>query len=122
MTTPRITLDGVSHVLPQGRTLFSDLHAHFDARPTGLVGRNGVGKSVLGRILAGQQAPTTGRCTRSGRVHLLAQHVPDDTHATVATLAGAQDLIVNGTSEISMRNQFRAWARYMTLNRELAHR
>ncbi|QGZ61013.1 aromatic ring-hydroxylating dioxygenase subunit alpha [Paraburkholderia acidisoli] len=28
--------------------------------------------------------------------------------------AGAKDLTVNGTSEISMRNQFRAWARYMT--------
>ena len=28
---------------------------------------------------------------------------------------GAADLTVNGTSEISMRNQFRAWARYMTL-------
>ncbi len=27
----------------------------------------------------------------------------------------ARDLTVNGTSEISMRNQFRAWARYMTL-------
>lgn len=26
---------------------------------------------------------------------------------------GAKDLTVNGTSEISMRNQFRAWARYM---------
>lgn len=28
---------------------------------------------------------------------------------------GAEDLTVNGTSEVSMRNQFRAWARYMTL-------
>jgi benzoate/toluate 1,2-dioxygenase subunit alpha len=28
--------------------------------------------------------------------------------------AGQADLTVNGTSEISMRNQFRAWARYMT--------
>ncbi|WP_233862771.1 aromatic ring-hydroxylating dioxygenase subunit alpha [Paraburkholderia adhaesiva] len=27
---------------------------------------------------------------------------------------GQRDLTVNGTSEISMRNQFRAWARYMT--------
>ncbi|MGH7154218.1 MAG: aromatic ring-hydroxylating dioxygenase subunit alpha, partial [Acetobacteraceae bacterium] len=27
----------------------------------------------------------------------------------------AKDLTVNGTSEISMRNQFRAWARFMTL-------
>lgn len=29
---------------------------------------------------------------------------------------GQKDLSVNGTSEISMRNQFRAWAKYMTLN------
>jgi benzoate/toluate 1,2-dioxygenase alpha subunit len=26
---------------------------------------------------------------------------------------GAHDLTVNGTSEISMRNQFRAWANFM---------
>lgn len=28
---------------------------------------------------------------------------------------GAKDLTVNGTSEISMRNQYRAWLKYMTL-------
>jgi benzoate/toluate 1,2-dioxygenase subunit alpha len=31
--------------------------------------------------------------------------------------ADAKDLTVNGTSEISMRNQFRAWARYMAPER-----
>jgi benzoate/toluate 1,2-dioxygenase subunit alpha len=31
--------------------------------------------------------------------------------------ADAKDLTVNGTSEISMRNQFRAWARYMAPTR-----
>jgi len=36
--------------------------------------------------------------------------------------ASAQDLVVNGTSEISMRNQFRAWARYMTPAPQTAHR
>jgi phenylpropionate dioxygenase-like ring-hydroxylating dioxygenase large terminal subunit len=36
--------------------------------------------------------------------------------------ADAGDLIVNGTSEISMRNQFRAWARYMTPASPAAHR
>jgi len=36
--------------------------------------------------------------------------------------AGAADLVVNGTSEISMRNQFRAWVRYMTPEPERAHR
>jgi benzoate/toluate 1,2-dioxygenase subunit alpha len=28
---------------------------------------------------------------------------------------GKPDITTNGTSEISMRNQYRAWARYMTL-------
>ncbi len=31
---------------------------------------------------------------------------------------GAADLTVNGTSEISMRNQFRAWAKFMTATAE----
>ncbi|QPF72222.1 ABC-F family ATP-binding cassette domain-containing protein [Roseateles sp. DAIF2] len=85
----RVTLDGVTLVLPDGRTLFSDLHESFDRRPTGLVGRNGVGKSLLGRILAGELAPSAGRCTRGGPVHRLAQQVgaPSPT-ASVAELAG----------------------------------
>ena len=36
--------------------------------------------------------------------------------------AAAKDLAVNGTSEISMRNQFRAWAKFMTPDLEPAHR
>ncbi|PTN51464.1 ABC transporter ATP-binding protein, partial [Achromobacter xylosoxidans] len=73
MTNPYIALEGVSYVLPDGRTLFSGLDEQFDLRPTGLVGRNGVGKSVLARILAGQLPPSHGRCLRSGSVHYLAQ-------------------------------------------------
>jgi energy-coupling factor transporter ATP-binding protein EcfA2 len=53
MTNPYIALEGV-FVLPDGRTLFSDLDEQFDQQPTGLVGRNGAGKTVLARILAGQ--------------------------------------------------------------------
>ncbi|MFC0337614.1 ATPase components of ABC transporters with duplicated ATPase domains [Kushneria avicenniae] len=88
MTSPYMTLEGVSCLLPDGRTLFSELNEHFDARHTGLVGRNGIGKSVLARILAGEIAPSSGTCLRSGVVYYLAQQVsvPDD--ATVADLAG----------------------------------
>lgn len=71
MTQPILALDGVSMYLPDGRALFSNLNHQFDLRRTGLVGRNGVGKSMLARLLAGEQAPTTGRCLRSARVACL---------------------------------------------------
>lgn len=90
MTNPCLTLEGVSHILPDGRTLFSDLNETFDQRRTGLVGRNGVGKSVLARILAGQLQPSAGRCLRSGSVHYLAQQLSHPADATVASLAGTR--------------------------------
>ncbi|WP_165720505.1 ABC-F family ATP-binding cassette domain-containing protein [Bordetella trematum] len=90
MTNPFLTLEGVSCVLPDGRTLFSDLNEHFDLRPTGLVGRNGAGKSVLARMLAGLLQPSAGRCLRSGKVFYLAQQVAPGPQATVAALAGLQ--------------------------------
>ena len=54
MTSPYLALEGATFVLPDGRTLFSELNEQFDQRPTGLVGRNGIGKTVLAQILAGQ--------------------------------------------------------------------
>lgn len=90
MTDPYLRLEGLSYVLPDGRRLFSDLDETFDQRPTGLVGRNGAGKSVLARILAGQLPATRGRCLRSGSVRYLPQQVAPPADATVASLAGVQ--------------------------------
>jgi ATPase subunit of ABC transporter with duplicated ATPase domains len=87
-----LTLQGVSHHLPDGSLLFSDLDERFDARHTGLVGRNGVGKSVLGRILAGVLEPSRGRCLRIGSVRHVAQQISIDSEQTVADLAGLRPL------------------------------
>jgi ATPase subunit of ABC transporter with duplicated ATPase domains len=91
MTNTCLTLEGVAYALADGRVLFSDLHEVFDQRRTGLVGRNGIGKSVLARLLAGELAPSAGRIARGGAVHYLSQHI--ERHGTVATLAGAQDVL-----------------------------
>ena len=84
--TSILTLESVSLALPDGRLLFSELNESFDQRRTGLVGRNGVGKSLLGHILAGLHAPTSGRCRRIARVHHLDQQSIHRS-ATVAELA-----------------------------------
>ena len=88
MTNPYLTLEGVSYTLPQGKSLFSHLNETFDSRRTGLVGCNGVGKSILAQILAGQLQPSSGRCLRSGNVHYLAQQVAPVSGLRVADLAG----------------------------------
>lgn len=88
-----LTLQGVCFQLPDGRALFSDLDESFDGRRTGVVGRNGVGKTVLARILAGELAPSAGRCLRSGRVHYLTQQTAPQPGQSVAGLAGVQPVI-----------------------------
>ncbi|MCC8537135.1 ABC-F family ATP-binding cassette domain-containing protein [Xanthomonas axonopodis pv. poinsettiicola] len=93
MTCPSLTLESVTYVLPDGSTLFSDLSLHIDQRRTGLVGRNGVGKSVLGRLLAGQLAPSAGRCLRSGSVHYLPQRVSAMPGQRIADLAGVASVL-----------------------------
>ncbi|MNK17358.1 putative ABC transporter ATP-binding protein YheS [compost metagenome] len=92
MTAFSLTLDRVTCTLPDGRVLFSDLTTHFDTTPTGLVGRNGVGKSVLARVLAGQRAPSAGHVQCHGRVHLLAQHSGAPA-GSIADLAGVAALL-----------------------------
>lgn len=93
MPHPSLALEGVTQVLADGRILFSDLHEQFDPRPTALVGRNGVGKSVLAGILAGRLAPTAGRCVRHGRVHFLPQRIAPAAGDTVADLAGVGGIL-----------------------------
>ena len=90
MTKRFLTLDNVSYTLPDGRALFSQLNAQFDQQPTGLVGRNGVGKSLLARILAGQLTPSSGHCQASGPVYYLPQQLAPAAGSTVADLAGVQ--------------------------------
>ncbi|PPU28606.1 ABC-F family ATP-binding cassette domain-containing protein [Xanthomonas arboricola] len=93
MTCPSLTLESVAYVLPDGSPLFSDLTLHIDQRATGLVGRNGVGKSVLARLLAGEVLPSAGRCVRNGSVHYLPQRVRVAPGQSIAELAGVAPLL-----------------------------
>ncbi len=53
------------------------------------MGRNGVGKSLLARLLAGHLQPSSGSVRRQGRVRLAQQLEPAD-YPAVADLAGVR--------------------------------
>lgn len=94
MTNPvSLTLESVSYQLPDGSNLFTGLDGQFDDRHTGLVGRNGIGKSVLARIMTGELAPASGRCVRTGIVHYLPQRIAPHPGQTVAELAGVRHIV-----------------------------
>jgi len=68
-----ITLDSLSLATPDGRPLFHDLTLAFGRQRTGLVGRNGGGKSTLLRAMIGEVAPAAGSIACTGTVTLLRQ-------------------------------------------------
>ncbi|WP_395681465.1 ABC-F family ATP-binding cassette domain-containing protein [Inquilinus sp.] len=72
---PLLAAESLSHHTPDHRPLFEDLTLAFGAERTGLVGRNGVGKSTLLRLLLGEIPPQSGRILRQGRIGLLPQAV-----------------------------------------------
>ncbi|WP_175810690.1 ABC-F family ATP-binding cassette domain-containing protein [Burkholderia cepacia] len=102
-----VALHHVSFRFDDGVTLFDSLDLSIDRTPTGIVGRNGIGKSQLAQLIAGRCAPSTGTIDRSTQVAYVAQQ-HDDAAAgprTVAQLAaldaplGALARLADGRAE-----------------------
>jgi ATPase subunit of ABC transporter with duplicated ATPase domains len=83
-----ITLTGLGYRTPDGHTLFSDLNLTFGRERTGLVGRNGVGKSTLLHLMLGELAASEGGVSRAGHIGVLCQNPRSPRGATVADLLG----------------------------------
>jgi len=91
--SPLITLDGLSFQTPDGRLLLDNLALAFGAERTGLVGRNGVGKTTLFRLLLGELSPSAGSVTVRGRIGVLRQALAPDPGLSVAGLLGVSDAL-----------------------------
>ena len=71
-----VDVNGVSYVLPDGRTLFDDVSFRVgDGAVVALVGANGAGKTTLMRIIAGDVDPLEGSVSRSGGLGVMRQFV-----------------------------------------------
>lgn len=91
-----VSLRHVTVALPDGRVLLDDLSDTFQPQRIGLVGRNGTGKSVLAKVLAGLVTPDAGRIVRHATVVYVPQDgrlAPDATLADVAGLTPAFDAL-----------------------------
>ncbi|QHP73368.1 ABC-F family ATP-binding cassette domain-containing protein [Bradyrhizobium sp. LCT2] len=88
-----IILSNLSLSTPDGRSLFSSIDLSFAAERTGLVGRNGVGKSTLLASICREHVPTSGRILTNGTVGLLRQDVQLLAGATVADLFGVREAL-----------------------------
>jgi len=85
-----LTLQDVSCVTADGRTLFETLNFSIAEGRIGLVGRNGVGKSTLLRMMSGALLPTSGNVTVNGTIGVLRQNVGSDGSETLADLFDAR--------------------------------
>jgi ATPase subunit of ABC transporter with duplicated ATPase domains len=95
-----ITLSDLAYATPDGHSLFAGLDLTFGPTRIGLVGRNGVGKTTLLRLISGELRPRTGRVSVNGRMAVLRQAVQPDPDETVADLFGVTGaLAVLGRAE-----------------------
>ncbi|MGN6488973.1 MAG: ABC-F family ATP-binding cassette domain-containing protein [Devosia sp.] len=88
-----ITIANLGWSAPDGRDLFHHLDLSFGPERTGLVGRNGVGKTTLLRLVAGALIPQSGSVTVDGRVAVLRQSVRPGPDETVAGLFGVSEAL-----------------------------
>jgi len=93
MTQRQLHLDHLCLTLPDGRLLLDNLNHSFHAKTTGIVGANGSGKSLLGQLLAGDRAPSSGHVRRDGHVHVVSQQLEPGRFSTVAALAGVEHIL-----------------------------
>lgn len=88
-----LQLNAVTYHLPSGESLFSNLSATLSDQRMLLIGRNGVGKSILGKLLAGVLTPTMGTISASAPVYYLPQNYTITQNTTITDLLGITDII-----------------------------
>ncbi|HVJ03182.1 MAG TPA: ABC-F family ATP-binding cassette domain-containing protein [Sphingomonas sp.] len=84
-----LSLANLSWSTPDGRPVLADVSLSIQQERVGIVGRNGVGKSTLLKLVSGELAPTGGRVVVEGTIGTLRQITQVSPQESVADLMGA---------------------------------
>ncbi|MEO3765473.1 ABC-F family ATP-binding cassette domain-containing protein [Streptomyces sp. B5E4] len=91
-STPRaaasVICTGLAFTWPDGTTVLEDFDLAVGPGRTGLIGRNGTGKSTLLRLMAGELTPAAGTVKAAGTIGHLPQNLVLDTAARVDEVLG----------------------------------
>jgi len=94
MSAASILLSHLTLSAPDGRLLFSDINLRFARERTGLVGRNGVGKTTLLELIADGRAPRqSGAIQVNGKLGVFRQSVQIKPGETIVDLFGVREAL-----------------------------
>lgn len=88
-----VPLSGLSWSKPDGAPVFTNLNLTFGPERTGIVGRNGTGKSTLLRLIAGDLHPVSGLVRVTGSIAMMRQNAIELPSETIADLFGVRSAL-----------------------------
>jgi len=103
----RILVHHLSYHLSNGKNLLKDLTLTFLAHKIGLVGRNGIGKSTLMKIIIDEYQPSSGTIEVHGKLAYVSQDIVVAPDSTIAAILGfekkraAYQKILSGSAQES---------------------
>ncbi len=88
-----ISASALCWATPDGRTVLNGIDMQISKERVGLVGRNGVGKTTLLLILAGELTATSGKVVTDGSIHVMRQELRKRGTDTIADTFGVKEAL-----------------------------
>ncbi|WP_299006192.1 ATP-binding cassette domain-containing protein [uncultured Shewanella sp.] len=107
---PLLQASQLSYQFENGNYIFSNISCSLQARLTGLIGRNGSGKSILTELLSLQRSPTSGSVNLNTQVHCYHQFALNDIapQLTIAQYLNVES-ILNALNKVKQGHSENKW-------------
>lgn len=93
MSQPQILINNIDFSLANGKVIFNSLTLSFSQCKTGLIGRNGIGKSTLLKLILNELSTKTGSIHVEGQIGFVPQNLIVPDHLTVAGFLACEEKI-----------------------------